>query len=383
MITKFSVFALGHTEMENPGMEGPDPNSRIATPESIFQAYNQIEEIACEIDQLGYYSMWLAEHHFQSEGYESIPNPLLAALWLAAKTENLKFGCGFNILSLWHPLRLAEDYCMADIFTNGRVILGVGRGYQTRELATFGAPSIKSSVNKKQFEAKVEVLLTSLQNREFKLTNEYYQIPPPGLKFRGKEVSSLKLIPPPKNLNFEVWQPIGSGKSIESMAKRRIKGMVTLNALDVFIDIAKKYQVERARNGDQLELGADLCLGVGVFLADTDLEARETVRPYHDERYKWSSAFGYVRYADDSGNAIGTPGQTVNSVPNLESGIKQGAWLIGSSKSIRMQIEMIESNFPGLDHLIIHIPESMPYSLVREQLRRFSEEIIQPLQSRV
>ena len=61
---------------------------------------------------------------------------------LAAKTKHLKFGCGFNIVPMWHPLRLAEDYAMADILTGGRMIFGVGRGYHSREVETFGAPVI-------------------------------------------------------------------------------------------------------------------------------------------------------------------------------------------------------------------------------------------------
>ena len=39
-------------------------------------------------------------------------------------TTNLRMGCGFNIVPMWHPLRLAEDYAMTDILTGGRVIFG-------------------------------------------------------------------------------------------------------------------------------------------------------------------------------------------------------------------------------------------------------------------
>ena len=66
----------------------------------------------------------------------------MMAMHLCGVTKNLKIGCGFNIVPMWHPLRLAEDYAMADILTGGRVIFGVGRGYHTREVETFGAPLI-------------------------------------------------------------------------------------------------------------------------------------------------------------------------------------------------------------------------------------------------
>ena len=97
-------------------------------------------DIAQHLERLGYNEFWMAEHHFQPEGYEGIPNLLMLSLYLATQTERLRFGCGFNITPMWHPLRLAEDFAMADILTKGRVIFGVGRGYHTREVETFGSP---------------------------------------------------------------------------------------------------------------------------------------------------------------------------------------------------------------------------------------------------
>ena len=67
---------------------------------------------------------------------------------LAHLTKNIKFGCGFNIAPMWHPLRLAEDFATADILTNGRVIFGVGRGYHTREVETFGSDITDQNANR-------------------------------------------------------------------------------------------------------------------------------------------------------------------------------------------------------------------------------------------
>ena len=92
------------------------------------------------MDERGYNTFWMAEHHFQPEGTELIPNLLMMAMHLCGVTKNLKIGCGFNVVPMWHPLRLAEDYAMADILTGGRVIFGVARGYHTREVETFGSP---------------------------------------------------------------------------------------------------------------------------------------------------------------------------------------------------------------------------------------------------
>src|SRR5207245_2163495 len=86
-----------------------------------------------------------AEHHFQREGYECIPNILMLALHLCHITKNIKIGCGFNIAPMWHPLRMAEDYATADWLTGGRVIFGVGRGYHTREVEVVRAPLRKAA----------------------------------------------------------------------------------------------------------------------------------------------------------------------------------------------------------------------------------------------
>ena len=69
-----------------------------------------VEDFARKLDEIGFETFWLAEHHFQHEGYECIPNVLMMALHLAHRTTRLRIGCGFNIAPMWHPLRLAEDF---------------------------------------------------------------------------------------------------------------------------------------------------------------------------------------------------------------------------------------------------------------------------------
>ena len=61
---------------------------------------------------------------FPAESTELIPNVLMMVMHHYCVTTNLSIGCGFNIVPMWHPLRLAEDYSMTDILTGGRVIFG-------------------------------------------------------------------------------------------------------------------------------------------------------------------------------------------------------------------------------------------------------------------
>ena len=139
---------------------------------------------AKKMDGLGYDTFWMAEHHFQPEGTECIPNLLMMAMHLVDQTKNLKIGCGFNVVPMWHPLRLAEDYAMADILTGGRVIFGVARGYHTREVETFGSPLIDQDANRELFEEGVDVIFKAFNEERFSHKGKYYTIPPE-VPYRG------------------------------------------------------------------------------------------------------------------------------------------------------------------------------------------------------
>ena len=142
MITKFGSLFAGHVDLKDIGFDATPVNDRWLTDERLAGVFDKTEAIARVMDRTGYETLWTAEHHFQHEGYECIPNCILLAVHLAHLTERLKFGCGFNIAPMWNPMRLAEDFATADYLTKGRVTFGVGRGYHTREVEVFGAPMI-------------------------------------------------------------------------------------------------------------------------------------------------------------------------------------------------------------------------------------------------
>ncbi len=118
MIKRFHALYVGQIELDNIGLNGTPANDRRYSSERLAEVFETSRRVARVMDELGYYCFWAAEHHFQHEGYECIPNLIQWGLWLATQTKRLKFGCGFNILPMWHPIRLAEDYAMADIVTD-------------------------------------------------------------------------------------------------------------------------------------------------------------------------------------------------------------------------------------------------------------------------
>ena len=117
MITKFDSLYAGHVDLDNVGYAGTPINDRRYDNAHLATALEKAQSMAVLMDGHGYNAFWMAEHHFQREGTECIPNVLLMALHLTHVTKNLKIGCGFNITPMWHPLRLAEDYAMADILS--------------------------------------------------------------------------------------------------------------------------------------------------------------------------------------------------------------------------------------------------------------------------
>jgi len=155
MIKRFHALYVGQIELDNIGLDGTPANERRYPNERLSEVFQASLDVARVMDELGYYCFWGAEHHFQHEGYEGIPNLIQWGLWLATQTKRLKFGGAFNILPMWHPIRLAEDYAMADIVTDGRIVMGVGRGYHTREVETFGAPLLDANANREMFEEQL------------------------------------------------------------------------------------------------------------------------------------------------------------------------------------------------------------------------------------
>ena len=158
MIKSFGSLYAGHVDFPDLGFDATPVNDRWLSEEQLNTVYSKAEAIAKTMDSNGFDIFWMAEHHFQREGYEVIPNLMLLAVHLAHITSQIRIGCGFNISPMWHPLRLAEDYATADILTKGRVVFGVGRGYHTREVEVFGNPMIDADANRNLYEEQVEII---------------------------------------------------------------------------------------------------------------------------------------------------------------------------------------------------------------------------------
>ena len=377
MITRFSTLYVGHIELERCGFAGTPADDRRYSNERLLEAFDTAAALAGAADALGYETLWLAEHHFQHEGYECIPNIPMLAVDLAHRTRRIKIGCAFNVVPTWHPLRLAEDYATADVLTKGRLVFGVGRGYHTREVETFGQPMQDAEANRELFEEQMEVVLKAFNDESFSHRGKHYTIPP-DVPYRGYRLSEITLVPRPLRRPVEIWQPIvsGSARGLDFMARHGIKGVVSATAEEFLQRWFRDYQEAARRHGRDLRLGEDLIFGFRMSIDETVERAIERARPYFEERAKFMAPLGMLRYGEEHVKAVAARRAQSPTTASLENGVRNRAWLCGPPADIVAYLRELEQRYPGLEHVMIAWALGTPRDLMIEQLTRFAREVM-------
>ena len=136
------------------------------SPEEVFGRAVQIAQAA---DEMGFDSVWCAEHHFSTYGYLS--RPLMLATHLASQTRRIRVGSAVVVLPLHHPLVVAEEIATADLLSGGRLDVGLGRGYQTYEFERLGFTLGES---RQRFEEGLDILLKAFEGKPFAYEGKYY-----------------------------------------------------------------------------------------------------------------------------------------------------------------------------------------------------------------
>ena len=377
MIRRFSTLYVGHIELEQCGLSGTPADSRRYHNRRLTEVFETAAVLARAADTLGYETLWLAEHHFQHEGYECIPNIPMLAVDLAHRTERVKIGCAFNIVPTWHPLRLAEDYATADVLTGGRVVFGVGRGYHSREVETFGNPMLDGEANRELFEEQVEIILKAFREESFSHQGKHYTIPPE-VPYRGYRLKAITLVPRPLHQPVEVWQPIvsGSARSLDFMARHGIKGVISATAESVVERWLRDYQAAARRHGRALQLGEDVILGFRMCLDETEGRAIERARPYFEEHAKFMAPLGMLRYSEEHVTAVAARQAQSPTGATLDNGVRNRSWLCGPAADIVAYLKEVEARYPGLEHVMIAWALGTPRDVMLEQLTRFAREVM-------
>ncbi|MFE4706343.1 LLM class flavin-dependent oxidoreductase [Peribacillus simplex] len=122
-------------------------------------------------DKLGFHSAWIAEHNARAYGVVSSTSVFLSAA--AAQTSNIMLGSAVSRLPLHHPLQLAEDMALVDIISDGRLYLGVGKGYDALE---YEAYNIDFDERHEKYLESLDILTTALKAHKVTYSGKFYDI---------------------------------------------------------------------------------------------------------------------------------------------------------------------------------------------------------------
>src|SRR5262245_31003907 len=214
-------------------------------------------------ERLGLHTIWLAEHHFSTYGI--LPSlPVLAAA-VARETRRIRIGTAVVIAPFAHPLRIAEEWAMIDILSEGRLEFGLGRGYQPTE---FRGLDVSMERTRERFDESFELIRRAWTQDRCTFGGEFYQM------------RDLQVLPKPvQKPHPPLWTAAVSPETYVLAAKRGLKIQTSpaFTPLDV---LAKSYAEYRQawRDSQGTDRGADICLNKIIHVADSSRQAREDMR---------------------------------------------------------------------------------------------------------
>ena len=252
---------------------------------------DEMRELAVMCDEAGFDTFWLPEHHFSVWGRELLPNPILMAADLAARTKRIRIGLAAAIVTFWHPLRVAEDIGMLDHLSGGRLELGVGRGnygLEAKNLNPAADPN-DQMMNIKVFEETVEIIKRALGQERFSFKGEVYQFPAPGFSADRahsvddpayidpvtKELVQLSVFPRAKQKPLPpMWQVVNSIESIQHAARLDMGIIMWRPGIrSLQLRLAAYREEMRRVHGSDLTTGARTAIMRDTFVAGSEKEA--------------------------------------------------------------------------------------------------------------
>jgi alkanesulfonate monooxygenase SsuD/methylene tetrahydromethanopterin reductase-like flavin-dependent oxidoreductase (luciferase family) len=142
-------------------------------------------------EPLAFESLWGVEHHFTE--YTMCPDVLQYLTYFAGRTHRIQLGSMVVVLP-WHdPMRVAEQVVMLDHFSNGRFILGIGRGLGRVEFEGFG---VNQEESRERFTESAQMILEGLEHGYCEFDGKFVKQvrrdlrPRPFKSFRGRSYAA-------------------------------------------------------------------------------------------------------------------------------------------------------------------------------------------------
>ena len=306
-------------------------------------------EHALLCERLGYESVSLTEHHLIN--ILLMPAPLQFAIKIADATERLKIMIAVSVLPI-HDMRVfAGEVVIADIFTDGRLLLGVSRGAFPFEMARLGVP-IESS--RERFDESLEVLMALLSREDVSWQGRYYRFDP------------LTIMPRPIRQPMPIMMAAATPGSIFRCARRGFHVQTTplaggrrhvLEQIDAF----HRGKEALGRAGSHLTLSLSR---VGLVTRNRAHKRRALRTAYH-----YYSQFDNVFTGPgivEHGFVAALPRD--QSIEELEENL-----LIGSSQEIADKLSLYAEN--GVDRFVLNPNFGASQSEMLDTIGHFAEEV--------
>ncbi|PZC47366.1 MAG: Flavin-dependent oxidoreductase, luciferase family [Chloroflexi bacterium] len=320
------------------------------------EVYTQVLDQIRYADDLGFDSVWIAEHHFSTYGY--CPNPLMLAVKAAQITKRVRVGTAVIVLPFWHPLRLAEDIALADVLTEGRLDVGVARGYQPYEFERLG---LDISESRALSDETLDVLLKALTTVGFEHKGKYYNFP---------ETTTYPR--PLQQPHTPIWLAATSKESVESAVRRRLN-LFTTSSTRPMAPLAETWAVLKnawQEHGVAPE-SMEFAVQQHVHVAPTDRKARDRLEHslWH-HRHSNRLRLGTVEVT--KGVAHAAP---MDDEPSLEE-LYDTHTIAGSPERVREKIEEYQET-AGLTQLNCYLNlGSLDQDIIKDSMRLMAEKVI-------
>ncbi|HKY81606.1 MAG TPA: LLM class flavin-dependent oxidoreductase [Sphingobium sp.] len=273
--------------------------------------YRERFALAQRAEEAGFYAYHLAEHHGTPLSLVPSPNLFLAAL--AQHTKTIRLGALVYLLPLYDPYRLAQEVCMLDHLSDGRVELGIGRGANPIELGFFG---LDPATAKQRFDDLYPLLMQGLVDG--RMTREG----PKGTIEAPLDSRPLQRPYPP------IWYPSAGGGAQLIWAAQQGFHTILNGPLSSCVEASKIFR-DNFRPGAH---GANPRIGLTryVYVADTDEEALRT----GEAALRYHRA-NILKLSNDAGFTLTSP---IVPPDNIAQAVREGWAAAGSPATVREQI---------------------------------------------
>ncbi|MBX9686791.1 MAG: LLM class flavin-dependent oxidoreductase [Candidatus Obscuribacterales bacterium] len=249
---------------------------------SCSDFYKELLDQSQLADELGFYSFWIAEHHFHEYGI--IPRPALFLAAAASRTKRIRLGSAVAVLPLDDPIRTAEDYAMLDLISNGRLEFGVGSGYLQHEFDGF---SIPIEERRERFDEALSIIRMSWQGERFSFKGSHF------------EIANLCLnVLPVQKPEPPIFIAVLRNEAAVFVARQKLGMMMipyaSTEKLEELEITCQCYKTELMNICTDDSFEARIQFGLHVFCADSTEEARAIAKPYI-ERYTRSRLYAKKR----------------------------------------------------------------------------------------